>query len=45
MRGIHLEDYCMKKEVDQLTTLLKQNKISLPQREKMSDDGHESAII
>ena len=41
MRGIHLEDYCMKKQVDQLTTLLKQNKISLPQREKMSDDGHE----
>ena len=23
MRGLHLEDYCMKKQVDQLTTLLK----------------------
>ena len=30
MRGFHLEDSCMKKRVDQLTTLLKQNNIYLP---------------
>ena len=30
MRGFHLGDSCMKKQVDQFTCLLKKNKISLP---------------
>ena len=39
MRGFHPEKYCMKKQVDELIDLLKKNNISLPQREKKSDDG------
>ena len=39
MRGFHLEDSCMEKQVDQMTALLKQNNIALPQREKKPDDG------
>ena len=39
MRGFHLEDSCMKKQVDQLTALLKHNNIALPQRAKKSDVG------
>ena len=38
MRGFHPEDSCMKKQVDQLTTFLKQNNISLPQRVKKTND-------
>ena len=38
MRGFHLEYSCMKKQVDQLTALLKQNNIALPQRENNPDD-------
>ena len=30
VRGFHPEDSCMKKQVDHLTTLLKQNNIALP---------------
>ena len=41
MRGFHLEKSCMKKQVDQLTALLKHNNISLPQGAKNPDDGHE----
>ena len=39
MRGFHPEDSCMKKQVDQLTSLLKQNNIALSQRAKKPDDG------
>ena len=39
MRGFHPEDSCMKKQVDQLTSLLKHNSIALPQRGKKPDDG------
>ena len=39
MRGFHPKDSCMKKQVDQLTALLKKNNIALPQRAKKSDDG------
>ena len=38
MRGFHLEDSCMKKQVDKLTALLQQNNIALPQGAKKSDD-------
>ena len=41
MWGFHLEEYCMKKQVDQLTALLKQNNIPLPQGAKKSHDGNE----
>ena len=39
MRGFHLEDSCMKKQVDQMTSLLKQNNITLPQRVKNPDEA------
>ena len=39
MRGFHPESQCMKKTVDQLSTLLEHNNIVLPQRVKKSDDG------
>ena len=39
MRGFHLENQCMKKQIDQLLALLKKNHISLPQRAKNSNDG------
>ena len=39
MRAFHLESQCMKKTIDQLSTLLEQNNISLPQGAKKSDVG------
>ena len=39
MRGFHPKDSYMKNKVDQLTSLLKQSNISLPQSEKKFDDG------
>ena len=37
LRGFHLEIQCMKNHIDQLSSLLKQNDISLPQGSKKSD--------
>ena len=37
-RVSYLEDQCMKKQIDQLLSLLKHNNISLPQRAKKPDD-------
>ena len=39
MRGFHLENQCMKKHIDQLWSILKQNHISLPQRVNKYDVG------
>ena len=39
MRGFHPESQCMKKTIDQLSTLLEQNNIALPQRVNKSDAG------
>ena len=39
MRGFHPESQCMKKQIDQLSALLTQNHISLPQRAKKFDVG------
>ena len=39
MRGFHPERKCMKKTIDQLSTLLEQKNISLPQGAKESDVG------
>ena len=38
MMGLHPEDLCMKKTLDQMKALCVQNNISLPQRAVMSDD-------
>ena len=37
-KGYHLEDHCMRKELDEMSALVKQHNI---QREKQSDNGHE----
>ena len=37
-RVFHLEDECMKKQIDQLSAVLKHNNISLPQRAKNPDE-------
>ena len=37
-KGYHLEDHCMRKELDEMSTLLKKHNI---QRAKQYDDGHE----
>ena len=37
-KGYHLEDNCMRKELDEMSALVKQHNI---QREKQSDNGHE----
>ena len=39
MRGFHLENECMKKNIEQLSTLLEHNNISLPQGKKKFDAG------
>ena len=39
MRGFHPERQCMKKKIDQLSTLLEQKNIALPQGAKNSDAG------
>ena len=39
MRGFHPESQCMKKTIDQISTLLQHNNIALPQRVKKSDAG------
>ena len=41
MKGFHLEDHCMKKQIDQLSALLKQHNIALPQgTEKLDEEPH-----
>ena len=42
MRGFHSENQCMKKTIDQLTTLLEHNNISLPQSVDMYKSGEET---
>ena len=39
MRGFHPKSHCMRKTIEQLSTLLEQNNISLPQGENKSDAG------
>ena len=39
MRVFHPKRKCMKKEIDQLSTLLEQNNIALPQGAKKFDVG------
>ena len=39
MRGFHPESQCMKKTIDQLSTLLKKKNIDIPQRLKNFDVG------
>ena len=40
-KGYHLEDHCMRKQLDEMTSLLKKHNITSPQREKNSGNGHE----
>ena len=42
MRIFHSDNQCMKKTIDQLTTLLEQNNISLPQGVEMSNVGEKT---
>ena len=37
-KGYHLEDHCMKKQIDQMSALLKQHNIALPQGAKNPDE-------
>ena len=37
-KGFHLEDHCMKKQIDQLIALLKQHSIALPQGANNTDE-------
>ena len=39
MIGFHLESQCMKKTIDQLSTLIEHNNIALPQGVKKFDAG------
>ena len=42
MRGFHVESQCMKKTIDQLSKLLEQKNIYLPQGTDMSEDGEQT---
>ena len=42
MRGFHPESQCMKKQINQLSSLLEQNNISLPQGAEMSEVGDQT---
>ena len=40
MRGFHPKSQCMNKTIDQMSNILEQNNIALPQGAKKSEDGH-----
>ena len=42
MRGFHPESQCMKNTIDQMSKLLKQNNIVLPQAENKSEAGNQT---
>ena len=37
-KGYHIEDYCMRKQLDEMTALLKKHNIAPPQRVKNPDE-------
>ena len=37
-KGFHIEYHCMKKQIDQMSSLLEKHNIALPQGAKMPDE-------